>query len=446
VLIAIKRFLGLSTLLISSILASYAQGNLNVSESSTDVEYFSENFLRYDNFNYKKEVQTVTLHPQGWPLSPPVYNMNEPVPLVLKFDVLDSALGNYMYTLIHCDHNWKKSELDVQEYIVGMPADFISEYDYSRNTYQKYIHYQLEVPNFNMEITKSGNYLLKVYDSDNPEILILTRRFCVAENSISVTENVHQPAMVSQRYSHQEIDFSILTSNYEVTNPYKDLHVVILQNHSWTNALENLEPRFVKSNVLDYDYDGENAMYGLNEYRLLDIKNTRFTGRGVERVTFGNKENHAYLEVDKSRLSKVYLQQPDLNGWYFIKNDWLNTEGDIDADYVNVHFNLQQTSPLVGADVYVFGALTDWQIKKEAKLTYNQVALQYENTMYLKQGLYSYMYAVVKDGEFQPDLVTFEGTHFQTENEYAILVYHRPLGLDYDRLLTYKTVKVNSTD
>jgi hypothetical protein len=72
--------------------------------------------------------------------------------------------------------------------------------------------------------------------------------------------------------------------------------------------------------------------------------------------------------------------------------------------------------------------------------------LQYENTMYLKQGLYSYMYAVVKDGEFQPDLVTFEGTHFQTENEYAILVYHRTLGLDYDRLLTYKTVKVNSTN
>ena len=61
-------------------------------------------------------------------------------------------------------------------------------------------------------------------------------------------------------------------------------------------------------------------------------------------------------------------------------------------------------------------------------------------------GLYSYMYAVVKDGEYTPDLVTFEGTHFQTENEYAILVYHRPLGLDFDRLLTYKIIKVNSVN
>jgi hypothetical protein len=90
--------------------------------------------------------------------------------------------------------------------------------------------------------------------------------------------------------------------------------------------------------------------------------------------------------------------------------------------------------------------LTDWQIQKEAKLTFNQLALQYESSLYLKQGLYSYMYAVVKDGQYTPDLVTFEGTHFQTENEYAILVYHRPLGLDFDRLLTYKIVKVNSTN
>jgi len=34
----------------------------------------------------------------------------------------------------------------------------------------------------------------------------------------------------------------------------------------------------------------------------------------------------------------------------------------------------------------------------------------------------------------------FEGSHFETENEYSILVYHRPLGLDYDRLLMIKTI------
>jgi hypothetical protein len=330
-LTSIRNILQLFIYLFFSSLTVIGQGDLNLNQSEGDTEYYSENFIRYDNFSYKKEVKTVTLHPKGWPLSPPVINMNDLTPLLLEFDVLDSALGDYMYSLIHCDHDWQKSDLDVQEYIMGMPSDFLSEYDYSRNTFQKYIHYSLEIPNFNMEITQSGNYILKVYNSEDENDLLLTRRFCVAENVISVTEDVHQPSMVNQRYSHQEIDFTIQTANYEVTNPYTDLHVVILQNHSWATALENLDPRFIKNNVLDYDYDGENAMLGLNEYRLLDIKNTRFTGRGIERVTFNNQENHAYLELESSRLSKVYLQQQDLNGWYFIKNDWLYTEGDIDT-------------------------------------------------------------------------------------------------------------------
>ena len=50
------------------------------------------------------------------------------------------------------------------------------------------------------------------------------------------------------------------------------------------------------------------------------------------------------------------------------------------------------------------------------------------------------MYAFVKDGEIKPDMSRFEGSHFETENEYSILVYHRPLGLDYDRLLSIKTM------
>ena len=51
--------------------------------------------------------------------------------------------------------------------------------------------YAYEIPNFNMQITKSGNYLLKVFDYDKGH-LILTRRFCVTENivNINVTELV----------------------------------------------------------------------------------------------------------------------------------------------------------------------------------------------------------------------------------------------------------------
>lgn len=432
----IKGLFTLLTILIC--LAFPAKGQFDLNEGDDD--YYSDDFLRYENHVYQSNVKTVMLHPKGWPIAPPFVNLNDPESMLeLHFDVLDSSLGNFMYTLIHCDHNWQPSALDVQEYIDGPPEDFLYDYNYAGNTYQRYIHYSLEIPNFTMRITASGNYLLKVYDSDNGS-LVLTRRFCVVEDLVDINVRVKQGSLVKHRYSHQEVDFTVSTAGYQITNPFQDLHVAILQNHIWETALVGLEPRFVKEDLLDYDHDGSNAIPGGNEYRLLDIKNTRFTGQGVERVTYNDQENHAYLQRDKSRLSLTYLQNRDLNGWYHIQNDLLGGEGHISADYVNAHFSLKQGQPLRDGGVYVYGALTDWEIKPEAKMTYNQLALQYESTLYLKQGLYNYIYAYVQDGEIKPDLSRFEGSHFQTENEYSILVYHRPLGWDYDRLIGLKTV------
>ncbi|MEX2597739.1 MAG: DUF5103 domain-containing protein [Salibacteraceae bacterium] len=423
--------------------SSFAQFS---TDNPTEDEYYNDQFLRFKNYTYQKNIETVMLHPKGWPIAAPFITLGDPESILeLHFDVLDSSLANYMYTLIHCDYNWKQSDLDIQEYIDGPPEDYLLDYDYSRNTFQRYIHYKLELPNFNMRITKSGNYLLKVFDSDTKE-LILTRRFCVTEDRLNVNATVKQATMVKKRYSHQEIDFTISTSGYEITNPYTDLHTIILQNHSWENSLTGLEPRFVKENMLDYDYDGENTMEGLNEFRLFDIKNPRYNGIGVASVSYTDQVNHAYLERDKSRASKAYLQNRDINGWFFIQNDLFGGSGEVDADYVNVHFAFNQEQPLSNGDIYIYGALTDWKLIPEAKMKFNQLELQYENTLYLKQGIYSYIYAFVPDGDMNPNLSRFEGSHFQTENEYSILVYHRRLGMDYDQLLAIKTLNFPARD
>jgi hypothetical protein len=434
-----------TAIILSSTLFFAASGfaQFQVEQSSTG-SYYQENYLRYSNFSYRPNIKTVMLHPKGWPLAAPILYLGENEVLELHFDVLDTSLGNYMYSILHCDHDWKKSELDLQEYLDGPPEDYLNNYAYSRNTYQRYINYSLEIPNFNVRLTKSGNYLIRVYEEGNPENLILTRRFCVAERKVNLNIRVHQATLVKERYSHQEVDFSIFTNGYQVTNPYTDLHVVILQNHTWETALTGLEPRFVKDSEFDYNYDGKNTFPGLNEYRLFDIKNTRFTGQGVSRMTFANSENHAYLDIEKSRSAITYLQRMDINGWYFIKNDRISSESNVDADYVTTHFSLSQNPALTDGDVYVFGALTDWQIKPEAKMTYSQSDLQYQVNLYLKQGLYNYTFVFVKDGEIIPDMARFEGSHFETENEYTILVYHRPLGLDYEKLIGIEEFKYSN--
>jgi hypothetical protein len=55
--------------------------------------------------------------------------------------------------------------------------------------------------------------------------------------------------------------------------------------------------------------------------------------------------------------------------------------------------------------------------------------------MLLKQGWYNYEYIFLKDGETKADPSFFEGNHYETENEYLILVYYRNPLSRYDRLV-----------
>ena len=51
----------------------------------------------------------------------------------------------------------------------------------------------------------------------------------------------------------------------------------------------------------------------------------------------------------------------------------------------------------------------------------------------LKQGYYNYYYDTPDD--------SVEGNFYQTQNEYLILVYARPIGSRYDSLVGWKVVR-----
>ena len=67
-----------------------------------------------------------------------------------------------MYTFIHCDSNWGKSEIIYSEYLNGFYENYIEEYYYSFNTIQQYIHYELTFPNENINFLK----IWKLYNNN----------------------------------------------------------------------------------------------------------------------------------------------------------------------------------------------------------------------------------------------------------------------------------------
>jgi len=61
--------------------------------------------------------------------------------------------------------------------------------------------------------------------------------------------------------------------------------------------------------------------------------------------------------------------------------------------------------------------------------------------MFLKQGSYNYQYLYRPSSGGAPTLLRTEGSYWQTENEYQIYVYYRPVGGRYDQLIGFSELK-----
>lgn len=362
--------------------------------------------------------------------------------LKLMFDDLDTDLKYYHYTLIHCNANWQPSNLVQKQYLAGNFDDDIKNYKYSLSSGIQYINYSVEFPNEFIAPLVSGNYILKVYNGYNSDEVVITRRFMVVNNKVEIKPTVKEATNVTERFARQEVDFTVNHQNTPILNPYDNVKVVLMQNYRWDNAITGLVPRYINGTLLDYNYEEENVFDGSNEFRNFDIKSLISQTINIKRIQYEEKDKllHVYINDDENRSFKRYLSMPDLNGNYLIKKDESLTDSDIEAIYTKVHFSLKQYPALKEGNVYVFGKLTDWKFKDEFKMQYDTLNNVYEADVLLKQGYYNYMYCVVKDGaKNKGDLTHYEGTYFETENDYTILVYYRNPVLYYDELIGIQT-------
>ena len=85
-------------------------------------------------------------------------------------------------------------------------------------------------------------------------------------------------------------------------------------------------------------------------------------------------------------------------------------------------------------EVYVYGELTDWQLKDRFKMEYFPDYGMYGCSVLLKQSYYNYHF-VIKDKDGNIDYTFTEGNHQETENDYIILIYHKNVFYGYDELI-----------
>ena len=78
---------------------------------------------------------------------------------------------------------------------------------------------------------------------------------------------------------------------------------------------------------------------------------------------------------------------------------------------------------------------------KRAKWAITSRRSNTKKAVLLKQGSYNYQYLFVPTGSSVGQTGPIEGNYYQTQNEYSIYVYYRPMGARYDRLIGVTTVR-----
>ena len=396
--------------------------------------------IQLDNRIYVDGIASVQLTSGMDQLSNPVGTLGTDM-FHISFDDLDLNVRHLRYTFIHCTHDWQWSQLNPIEYIDGFMDEEISSYDHSFNTIEPYIHYQATFPNENIKLTKSGNYIIYVYD-DTPDNPILTRRFMVMEPvPARIACDVHYSIDVNKMYTHQDVDFIVYPGSYYVRNPQRTIHATIQQNGRWDNAKYGLTYYSGDASELHFDYtDGRNTFPGGAEFRTFDLTTLRSNADHIVGISFVNRHTHAYVLQDEARPYSAYESRGNMGGRCYYYNRDLRNE--FSEDYVFTHFTLKSSFPFTDGDVYVFGELTDWQLLDEAKLHYNKEFDFWETDLFLKQGVYNYQYVYVPHGSDVIDATYIEGSHFQTNNIYNIYVYFQEEGTFYDRLIGFQSCSI----
>jgi len=400
---------------------------------------FGQKKLEFIDKSYEDEIRTVMLYSSlGGSRNnlrsavAPIQNQN----LVLEFDDLQAERSNYYVKLIHCNHDWTKSALMDLDFLTDYNEFPINEYDLSSNVSLAYVHYFFQVPTVKLP----GNYLLIAYRESDENDILLTRRFMIYSNQVSISQDNQLQGASTLRGSNQQLNFKVNYSSVEVINPMESIHAVIRQNQRWDNVRMKVNPSFIREDKRELEYrffDQDDQFKAGNEFRFVDFRSLNYPGQNTGRMDRSKRPFHMSVQTDKSREDQAYAIYADLNGNYVIENqDYPDAARS--GDYVFVTFTL--ASPPVNGQIYLLGAMNDWRKSPESKMTFRKDQNVYETTLLLKQGLYNYQYWVEseKTNGFQ-----LEGSHFETENFYEILIYYRPFRPNADLLVGYYPIQVN---
>ena len=383
------------------------------------------------NCIYVDRVRSLTSIVNGDWMNRPVMELGSGDRMLIGFDELSHDYHRFVYRLEHCEADWTPSDdLFESEWLEGFNGNPIEDYVNSINTTVLYTHYQLAIPNEQCRLKMSGNYRLTVYDEDEDNECVLKVEFYVVEPLMAIGMEATTNTDVDLNNSHQQLSVSVNYNTLHPTDIDEQLRMVVMQNWREDNARQNIRPDYIQGTGLSWQHNRQLIFDAGNEYHKFEVLDVSHTTMGLDRIDWDGKNYQAYPFT--ATVRRNYLTDVDADGAFCIRNS-NRTEINYTCDYVWVNYTLQ--SPYQG-DIYIDGHWTTDADRQHYRMTYDEQQQTYHASILQKQGYYSYQFLTADGG-----IPASEGSFYQTENRYQVLVYYKGSGERTWRLVGYRALE-----
>ena len=355
--------------------------------------------------------------------------------LHISFDEMSHDVHLYTYTV-----EMLQSQLTSGEYLRVFTKADITNYEHSINTSREYTHYWFDFPNEDMQLTKSGQYKLTIFeDADQESGVVAEVEFCVVEPMVKIDARVRANTDEEINGRYQQVDIDVNTAALDINDPH-ELTIVVTQNNRTDNAVRLNQPTYVEPKRLRYINNKALIFEGGNEYHHFDAFSCFYAGHGIDRVYHEMGDYHVLLFPNEITQGQ-YIHEYDSNGRYIV-NAERTGDSDIEAEYMWVHWALPAEKPWMDGELFVCGDIFNNDMAFRNKMQYDFDTKCYWLSALVKQGGYDYQFLFQESYKTNKGLTKFktttqrvDGSYWQTENEYAVYVYWRPFGARYDRLV-----------
>ena len=358
---------------------------------------------------------------------PTIDGSDEENTLHISFDEMSHDVHFYTYTV-----EMQHSDLLSSEYLQGFTTKDITDYEHSMNTSREYTHYWFDFPNEDMQLTKSGGYVLTVYEDGNPDNKVASVVFYVSEPLVKIDAKVRANTDIEFNGRYQQVDVDVNTTALDLRDP-NEVKVLVWQNNRSDNIRAIIRPTFVEPNRLRYINNKDLIFEGGNEYHHFDAFSCFYAGTGIDRVYHEMGDYHALLYPNEITQGQ-YIHEYDSDG-QFIVNAERTSDPDTEAEYMWVHWTLPVDKPFFDGALYVGGDIFNNELSLRNRMQYDNEAKCYWLTALVKQGGYDYQYWFVPKGTQKTTTQRVDGSYWQTENTYTIYVWWKPFGSRYTRLV-----------